>query len=408
MTTSMFWQRAWRKAGEHLRSDPWGWSLIGYSFKWLLSRTKRMLAARLTGRAPERFRETAPDRFMMAVKVCGGLGDYVVFARVLRDLSLLSGALRLHVFCSSLGGGTWVFGSLPCVDGVFDDAFFHDVPRAVRCHHAPQSICQLRHGVSQFRQVDEAVKAAGSMPGQLAQVQRILGGIPSSRQPTLNGAFAHHAVVLGDNRYSFLHSQLGLVPGSLLLDLACDNSLATDLAGRFSSWITINNGFDANYVMSSRQATKCYPTAHWQTLVAGLKKRCPDVKIVQVGSKTSVPIAGVDVNLVEATTLPQAAALLRDALLHVDIEGGLVHVAASVGTRSLVLFGPTSLGYFGYPDNVNLFSGFCGNCWGVTERWMEICPRGYGSPRCLEKLDPARVLEAVVAALGATKRLRAA
>ena len=124
----------------------------------------------------------------------------------------------------------------------------------------------------------------------------------------------------------------------------------------------------------------------------------PDVKIVQVGSKTSVPIAGVDVNLVEATTLPQAAALLRDALLHVDIEGGLVHVAASVGTRSLVLFGPTSLGYFGYPDNVNLFSGFCGNCWGVTERWMEICPRGYGSPRCLEKLDPARVLEAVVQA----------
>ena len=133
--------------------------------------------------------------------------------------------------------------------------------------------------------------------------------------------------------------------------------------------------------------------------MAGLRERCPQTKIVQLGSKTSVPIAGVDLNLINTTTLPQAAALLRDAALHVDIEGGLVHVAASLGTRSVVLFGPTSLGYFGYPGNVNIASGFCGNCWGVTERWMETCPRGYGSARCMDLIDPARVVDAVISAM---------
>jgi hypothetical protein len=398
MTKSFFLQRALHKAGEHFRSDRSGWSLLGYSFKWLFSRTKRKIATRLTGRAPERFCDAAPDTIMMAVKVTGGLGDYVVFARVLRDLNLLSGDLRLHIFCSSVASGEWVFGCLPCVDGVYDDSFLADVNDQYDC------VMHLNQLVS--------FDAEPLNLGKLRRLSRPLSQCLASwrrsrkqwelyreRQPTMNGAFAHHAVVLGHNRYSFLHSQLGLVPGGLLLDLPCDDSVSRDLARRFGSWLTINNGFDANFVISSQQATKCYPAEHWQTVVAGLKHCCPSVKIVQIGGRTSVPIPGVDLNLVNATSLSQAAALLKDAVVHVDVEGGLVHVAASLGTRSVVLFGPTSVGYFGYPDNINLTSGFCGNCWGVTERWMETCPRGYNSARCMDLLDPARVLDAVANAV---------
>ena len=87
MTKSLFLQRALRKAGEHLRSDRLGWSLIGYSFKWLFSRTKRKITTTLAGAAPEKFCQAPADTIMTAVKVTGGVGDYVVFARVLRDLS---------------------------------------------------------------------------------------------------------------------------------------------------------------------------------------------------------------------------------------------------------------------------------------------------------------------------------
>jgi hypothetical protein len=405
----LFLQRALRKAREHLRSDWSGCSLIGYTFKWLFSRTRRKMALSLSGRAPERFCEDRPDKIMTAVKVTGGLGDYIVFARVLRDLGLLSDTLHFHIFCSSTGSGDWVFGSLPCVAGVFDEAFFADVRAQYDCvMHMNQFVVfdadpfNLAKLTRLARPLVQAVAAwrRSSKPWEIF----------CERQPTLNGAFAHQAVVLGDNRYSFIHSQLGLTPGSLLLDLPCDNNFSLNLANRLGSWVTINNGFDASFVMTSKQATKCYPTDRWQMVVAGLKNRCPDVKIVQVGSKTSVPIDGVDVNLINATSLSQAAALLRDAVVHVDIEGGLVHVAASLGTRSVVLFGPTSLGYFGYPNNVNLFSGFCGNCWGVTERWMESCPRGYGSARCMEMLDPQRVLAAVADAIREqrTRKSRAA
>ena len=117
--------------------------------------------------------------------------------------------------------------------------------------------------------------------------------------------------------------------------------------------------------------------------------------MVQIGGKTSMPLQEADANLVGATSLAQAAAVIRRSLLHVDNEGGLVHIAASLGVRSVVLFGPTSVAYFGYPGNTNLSSGFCGDCWWATERWMECCPRGYESPKCLEELDPARVLDAV-------------
>lgn len=407
MNKSFFIKRALDKAGEHFRSDRSGWSLLGYSLRWLFSRTKRKIATRLTGKVPERFCADAPDKVMMAVRLVGGLGDYVVFARLLRDLSVLSDSLRLHIFCSSVASGEWVFRCLPCVEGVYDDLFLAEV--------ADQYDCVMH--LNQLVTFDEE-------PLDLARLTRLARPLSQclaswrrsrkqwelyrERQPTMNGAFAHHAVVLGHNRNSFMHSQLGLEPGSLLLNLPCDDSIARDLAGRFGSWLTINNGFDANIVISSQQATKCYPLERWQRVAAGLRERCPGVKLVQIGGKTSVPIAGVDLDLVNATTLSQAAGLLRGALLHVDIEGGLVHVAASLGTRSVVLFGPTSLGYFGYADNVNLTSGFCGNCWGVTERWMETCPRGYSTARCMDQLEPARVIDAVAAAVHAGQLRRAA
>jgi hypothetical protein len=216
------------------------------------------------------------------------------------------------------------------------------------------------------------------------------------RHPTLDGAFAHTAVALGENRYSFLYSQLGMAPGSVEMDLPCDYSVAQELSSRLRQWVTIDTGFDTNFNISSRLATKCYPREHWERVARGIKRQYPDVGVVQIGGKTSVSLHEVDVNLAGATSLAQAAAVLRRSLLHVDNEGGLVHIAASLGVRSVVLFGPTSVGYFGYPGNANLSSGFCGDCWWATERWMECCPRGYGSPKCMEELDPARVLEAVV------------
>jgi ADP-heptose:LPS heptosyltransferase len=124
--------------------------------------------------------------------------------------------------------------------------------------------------------------------------------------------------------------------------------------------------------------------------------------IVQLGTTTSEAIAGVDLNLIGRTSLAEAAALLRATALHLDNEGGLVHLAACYGRRSLVVFGPTPSDYFGYPGNINLDPLRCGGCWWIEESWMDRCPRSMTPPECMFAQPPERLVELALGALRIT------
>jgi ADP-heptose:LPS heptosyltransferase len=120
---------------------------------------------------------------------------------------------------------------------------------------------------------------------------------------------------------------------------------------------------------------------------------------VQLGSSSSIPISGVDINLIDKTTIEEAAGLIKHALLHIDNEGGLVHVARCLGVRSCVVFGPTPAEYFGYPENINFRPLECGGCWWINETWMDQCPRGFDIPKCMESHLPATIASAISSAL---------
>jgi ADP-heptose:LPS heptosyltransferase len=157
-------------------------------------------------------------------------------------------------------------------------------------------------------------------------------------------------------------------------------------------YVTVHNGYDPNMVVSSARATKCYP--HFGEVINHLRRRHPDIVFVQVGTSTSVRIDEADLCLVGSTTLPEVAGLIRGAVMHLDNEGGLVHLARAVGTICCVVFGPTSPRYFGYPANINIDPPFCGGCWWVNETWMSHCPRGFATPRCMVEQPSAVVAEA--------------
>ncbi len=339
------------------------------------------------------------DTVIVAVNATGGIGDCVVIARALRDLAAHSAALRFHVFCPSVENGKWVFGNLPGVEGVFDSVFY---PYVRRQYDSVLVASQFLHTTDddQRLNLDRLTRLTPAFVQSIAHymnARKERWDVFIEHQPGLDGAFAHTAVALGLNRYTFLQSLLGLAPGPLALPLACDDTIADDLSARFERWITINTGFDGTiFPTVSRYATKCYPPQHWRRFVQVFKEKCPDVAVIQIGAKTSISIPGVDENLVSATSLAQAAAILKRAIFHVDNEGGLVHVAASLGTRSIVLFGPTSVKYFGYPGNVNLSSDVCGDCWWATDRWMDRCPKGYAQPKCMLELDPDHVADVAV------------
>jgi SAM-dependent methyltransferase len=86
--------------------------------------------------------------------------------------------------------------------------------------------------------------------------------------------------------------------------------------------------------------------------------------------------------------------LIKHGLCHIDTEGGLVHLANAVHSRCVVLFGPTPVEFFGYPQNINLEPAGCKACWFVTRNWLIECPRHTSGPECMRGHSAASVAEA--------------
>jgi hypothetical protein len=130
---------------------------------------------------------------------------------------------------------------------------------------------------------------------------------------------------------------------------------------------------------------------YWEKLPHWLGGLAP---LVQVGGAEDPPFAGAR-DLRGRTSLRDAMAIVSNARLFLGLEGFLMHLAAAVGTRSVIIYG----GYLhpsqsGYPGNTNLF----------TE--LPCSPCGFASHcdfdrECMRKITPEMVAEAVREALRA-------
>ena len=86
--------------------------------------------------------------------------------------------------------------------------------------------------------------------------------------------------------------------------------------------------------------------------------------------------------------------MIKHGLCHIDTEGGLVHLANAVHGRCVVLFGPTPVEFFGYPQNINLEPSGCKACWFATQNWLIECPRYTSGPECMKGHSAASVADA--------------
>lgn len=79
-------------------------------------------------------------------------------------------------------------------------------------------------------------------------------------------------------------------------------------------------------------------------------------------------------------------------MLHIDSEGGYVHIRHFLNTRSVVLFGTTDINFFGYPDNINIKKWSLPNClWmGYWKLDRKLYPR-FEKPPCMYEITPEEV-----------------
>lgn len=331
----------------------------------------------------------------LALRISGGLGDYVVAALYVRDLLAQIRPATFDIFCNDSDRAEWIFRDLAGFGGSYTEFLFGElkddydvalqIGHVLSMHNKPLRLRKLRHdNHALFRVVDNVLR----FKPLIAPLMR--------DDPTFDNFVARRIVYMNFNRANFLQHMAGIALGDGRLPLRTDPQLVDRLRLRRRGFITVHNGFDPAVVTVNSRSTKNYP--HFAEVVRLIKAAHPELAMVQLGTRNSQPIDGVDHNLIGQTDLPQAAAILQHAAWHVDVESGLVHLAHCLGTRSTVVFGPTPADYFGYEDNDNISPAACGGCWWINETWMSHCPRGFATPICTNQ-PPMTIAHSVLDAI---------
>jgi ADP-heptose:LPS heptosyltransferase len=165
------------------------------------------------------------------------------------------------------------------------------------------------------------------------------------------------------------------------------------------TYVTFHDGTSSAQRLGKERPTRAWPAERWREFLRLFKKEFPHIKLVQLGGKNSPVYSEADVNLVGKTNVTDLPALMSGARLHLDTESGLVHLAQYLEVKSVVLFGPSSVPFFGYEKNRNIAAGACGGCMWSTTDWMFKCPLGKKSSSCMEDISASVVLQEVKAEL---------
>ncbi len=136
--------------------------------------------------------------------------------------------------------------------------------------------------------------------------------------------------------------------------------------------------------------SKAWPKDYFEDLIGMIKREWSNITIVQIGDSNVEKYKNADISYL-GKEFESIAWVLKGSLVHIDIDGGMVHLASQLGTKCVVLFGPTSIKYLGYSQNLNLCSGICDVCYGLYNQ-NYMCARNMEKPECMYSLLPESVM----------------
>lgn len=162
-------------------------------------------------------------------------------------------------------------------------------------------------------------------------------------------------------------------------------------------YITVNTGANEEYMR--KPSTRSWEYGHWIKLISVLRKSLPtDVRIVRMGLACSGEDTKAHIDLAGKTSVEQAKVLLKHAMLHIDYEGGLVHVRHVVdGGPSVVLHGPTSVERYGYEENIAIRTIDCPKaCEWTCRDWLTVCHNENKPLICMKSVSVEMVAEKII------------
>lgn len=166
-----------------------------------------------------------------------------------------------------------------------------------------------------------------------------------------------------------------------------------DMFGLPDKFVTINYGHD-NRTNPNKICTKMWKIEYWEELVKKIGVPC-----VQIGGGWSCKeIKGVAKSFVNKLSLKQSVGVMKKALFHIDIEGGLVILGHHFGVKSAVLFGSTDPRQYARKGNLTIRNTNCPPCSGSVETKSKNLPvyisreRLFCRAKCMNDLKPDYVI----------------
>ena len=279
---------------------------------------------------------------LMAIRIGGVIGDHVVIARFMRDLVASVEDISFDVYSGAPEHARWIFARVDGFRSAVSDAQFDAVAGEYDVSLTLNQAAILHEEWvrwSVLRCYPKLAEICSNIVHYRPKIDTFVAN------PLLADALARHAVFANSTRRDFLHRIAGIPYRGDGFEIASDAAVMSRFGLAGKTYVTVHNGYDRNFTLSSSAlATKCYP--HFGSVLAQLKAAFPDLLTVQLGTSTSDPLVEANFNLINKTSLPQAAEILRHSILHLDNEGGLVHLAE--------LFRPNQLRHL-RPNSIQLF-----------------------------------------------------
>jgi len=316
----------------------------------------------------------------------GGFGDYIISAKILEELLEISDC-RITVFCEKQESGLAVYGNRERVRVENHDRFeltrygydiAFTIDHFVRINNIdwkrvksldPELYKRCRHlsdgGLRGLTGIDKQCFRE-TVRFRQCEVQKL----NRWTELRMGGVF--------EIREQRIHIPLSREGFDLYKSLNIDNK----------AYITFNCGADA--MRKTGTQTKVWDREYYGALARLIKEDHPEIKLLQLGSADSKRIGHMDEYFL-GMDLELVKWIIKGSALHIDCEGGLVHLAVQLDTKCAVLFGPTPMHMYAYPQNINIHNGGCTWCMGTGADWAYKCLRGFDKPPCMYDTTPEMV-----------------
>ena len=331
----------------------------------------------------------------IALKYGSGLGDAIVKKKLFMELVMKAPGCKIDIYSPGAGGIVRsIYSDQPNLNAVIDDG--GALYARERTKYDLAFTVAFMMDIDVLNQEQLEIKNL-DFARQMKKLQESVEKYNlSATGVTSRYVHFHRMKFLGLNYYNYLNytgvfdikDHRVTIPLDVMYDREYENIAMSE------KYITVNYGGGVDASGKNNGIAKDWPIAHVEKFVKIFKGKYPNIKVVQVGSAGTLPIGGVDEYFL-GESLELVKYILKNSMLHVDKEGGLVHLATQLGTKCVVCFGPTQLEYFGYDENINIIAGNCHGCYCLYDGF-DICARGIEKPACMWGITPEMVLDKVL------------